>query len=288
MRSIAWLALLLLTPAASALEINVDPASSFEIAPLEEGTISHEVVLRCQSYDEALGSFQDRVLTRVSEVETQGITVVGEDEFAIDDDLCRGQNEQTIAVDLTVIADHTAPGETPIQVTSTFAVVADGIEQASRTSTATFVVAWTGDFTVQQEFTWASGGPQTQLEFPVTITNHGNSRAFYTFELVGEQNVLNSNIVVPEQVILDSLSQGGTETTTTVHVLYATPFQNGETQANETFTLRVVSQSTKNPELQGEPQELSFTAETDGVYVPGPGMLAPLGIAAAALLRRRA
>lgn len=280
------LVLLLLAPAGQALEIQPGSVGDLPLLqPDEETRLSIDVTVDCQGPADALPG--ERHLVHNIETGHAGLVASGQTHHRLPDDLCTaaGADRWEGDIPFKLVGSMDVPGETPIDVEHIFSI--DGAEAANETTITQVVMAWQDRFTATQEETHKRGGPQKQLEYGITITNHGNAPTMFRFELVGTPQT-QGHVVVPNELFLGSAAMGDAKTTATTMIVYSTPFENGKNHANESFTIRVVPESTKDAELEGEGHELTFTAETRGVYVPSPFMLLPLALlAAAAWVRRR-
>jgi len=125
-------------------------------------------------------------------------------------------------------------------------------------------------------------GPQKPISFPIEVKNHSNGRVLVTFEIVSADPRWRA--IEPAPLVLDSL---GGQSADTTHFVVNTPFENGPNDNEATFVVRARTVSALNQSHVGPVVDLTFHAQSDGLYVPGPGLPgAGLAIAAAALARR--
>lgn len=129
----------------------------------------------------------------------------------------------------------------------------------------------------------AEAGPQKQILFPIVVKNHGNGRVLVTFEVVSDDPEWRA--IAPPPIVLDAV---GGMTEDTANFLVSTPYQNGPNDNEASFVVRVSTSSTMNYTFVGPSVDLTFHAQSSGLYVPAPGLMpVALVLAAAGLILRR-
>lgn len=131
-------------------------------------------------------------------------------------------------------------------------------------------------------------GPQKQVPFQMDITNFGNARTQYTFELTNKPSG-KWNAILPEVLLVDSPNTGqGTPTTTTTFTV-ATPFKNGWNNIEGAYQLTIKPSAADDPTKVGNPMTANMLVRVRGVYVPGlePAVLLAAVLGSALVLRLR-
>lgn len=131
-------------------------------------------------------------------------------------------------------------------------------------------------------------GPQKQVPFEMEVTNFGNARTQYTFEL-GASPSGKWNAILPEVLLLDSPNSGQGSPTNTAIFTVATPFKNGWNNLEGAYQIVVKPASADDPSKTGNPLTANMLVRVRGVYVPGLEPMVLLGavLGSALLLRLR-
>lgn len=111
-------------------------------------------------------------------------------------------------------------------------------------------------------------GPQKQVPFELEITNFGNARTAYVFDVTNSPGG-KWNSLPPEVLLLDSPNSGQGASTNTAIFTVATPFKNGWNNAEGSYTLTISPSAADNPEKIGTPLTANMLVRVRGVYVPG-------------------
>ncbi len=285
MRLLAALLVFALLPAGQALSLEAQAPELMDLEPLVSHDLEMDVTIRCETTDAVANP--GRVLVHEITASDDGIVLQAAKETALPDTLCRSEQETTVTVAYGIVADRMVQGLVPHALEHTFRVEAAGAPLEEAIVSQTIHFGWMEDFTATADERLKMAAPQKMIPYDITVTNHGNSRTMYRFEVVEAPSM--GQVVVPDQLILDPAAMGPDARTTAVATLhYVTPFQNGPNNEEEGFTIRVIPVNVDDAAQEGEPVELSFVGRTKGVYVPGPTGLLPVALLGAALLRRRA
>lgn len=131
-------------------------------------------------------------------------------------------------------------------------------------------------------------GPQKQVPFEMEVTNFGNARTQYTFELGSEPGGKWQEIL-PEVLLLDSPNSGQGSPTNTAVFTVATPFKNGWNNEEGSYQIVVVPSAADDPSKTGNPLTANMLVRVRGVYVPGlePALMLGALLGSALLLRLR-
>lgn len=131
-------------------------------------------------------------------------------------------------------------------------------------------------------------GPQKQVPFEMEITNFGNARTQYTFEIGAEPGGKWQEIL-PEVLLLDSPNSGQGSPTNTAIFTVATPFKNGWNNEEGSYQIVVKPSAADDPSKTGNPLTANMLVRVRGVYVPGlePFVLVGAVLGSALLLRLR-
>lgn len=131
-------------------------------------------------------------------------------------------------------------------------------------------------------------GPQKQVPFEMEITNFGNARTQYTFEL-GAGPSGKWNALLPEVLLLDSPNSGQGSPTNTAIFTVATPFKNGWNNEEGAYQILIKPSAADDPQKAGNPLTANMLVRVRGVYVPGlePAIMLGALLGSALLLRLR-
>jgi hypothetical protein len=129
-------------------------------------------------------------------------------------------------------------------------------------------------------------GPQKQVPFEMEITNFGNARTQYTFEIGAEPGGKWQEIL-PEVLLLDSPNSGQGSPTNTAIFTVATPFKNGWNNEEGSYQIVVKPSAADDPSKSGNPLTANMLVRVRGVYVPGlePFVLVGAVLGSALLMR---
>jgi len=186
---------------------------------------------------------------------------------------------------------RTAPGLTPIPCT--MKIKADAPNQSigpAPEQTVTFSV--TADYysvnQVKLSQKLKQSGPQKQVPFSMDITNFGNARTQYTFELTNKPSG-KWNAILPEVLLVDSPNTGQGSPTSTTTFTVATPFKNGWNNIEGAYQLTIKPVSADDPTKTGNPLTANMLVRVRGVYVPGlePAVMLAAVLGSALILRLR-
>lgn len=110
-------------------------------------------------------------------------------------------------------------------------------------------------------------GPQKQVPFELEVTNFGNARTQYLFEVTNAPGG-KWNALPPEVMLLDSPNSGtGTPTNTAIFTV-ATPFKNGWNNDEGAYTITIKPSAADDAEKIGNPLTANILVRVRGVYVP--------------------
>jgi hypothetical protein len=131
-------------------------------------------------------------------------------------------------------------------------------------------------------------GPQKQVPFELEVTNFGNARTQYLFEITNSPGG-KWNALPPEVMLLDSPNSGQGTPTNTATFTVATPFKNGWNNAEGAYTITIKPSAADDPEKVGNPLTANVLVRVRGVYVPGvePFVMVAAVLGAALVLRAR-
>jgi hypothetical protein len=131
-------------------------------------------------------------------------------------------------------------------------------------------------------------GPQKQVPFEMEITNFGNARTQYTFEITNKPTG-KWNALPPEILLLDSPNSGQGSPTNTAIFTVATPFKNGWNNLEGSYTVTIKPSAADDPTKVGNPLTANMLVRVRGVYVPGlePTIMLGALLGSALLLRLR-
>lgn len=129
--------------------------------------------------------------------------------------------------------------------------------------------------------------PQTQVAYPITVTNFGNANTKVFFEITNRPE--GWNVQEPIPVTLEARQQGGKLTSQTVNLNILTPYRNGYLNEVGAVTMKITSNYALDSKVKGDSTIVSVLTTDRGFYVPGFGLFAALGavVGLAVLVRRR-
>lgn len=132
-------------------------------------------------------------------------------------------------------------------------------------------------------------GPQKQVPFEMEVTNFGNARTQYIFEIGAEPSKGKWNAILPEVLLLDSPNSGQGSPTNTAVFTVATPFKNGWNNEEGAYQIVIKPASADDPSKTGNPLSANMLVRVRGVYVPSIEPFVMLGaiLGSALLLRLR-
>ncbi len=286
MRLLSLLIVLAFLPTAQALEIQAQPTDLVDLVPDAARDVMFDVTISCMSYEDRIQP-TGRFLVHEMQTEHPRLIAFGQRAYPLEDNHCLQGNDLIVPVNFTVGGSTDVPGLRALKVEHIFFIEDAGGNRLTESFTVgqRVAMAWYGKITATTETSVQTAGPQKQIIYEITVTNHGNARTAVHWEVVGERPE-QGDLVLPAPLILDSAADGD-RTTATATVIYSTPFSNGPNRASENFTIRAIPVSSYDPEDRGDAVELEFQADTKGVYVPGPTALLPVTLLLAALIRRR-
>jgi hypothetical protein len=112
-------------------------------------------------------------------------------------------------------------------------------------------------------------GPQKQVPFDMEVTNFGNARTQYNFELTNKPTGGKWNAILPEVLLVESPNSGQGSPTTTTTFTVATPFKNGWNNLEGAYQLTINPSEADDPSKAGNPLTANMLVRVRGVYVPG-------------------
>jgi hypothetical protein len=186
---------------------------------------------------------------------------------------------------------RTAPGLQNLQCT--LKAKAQGLNQATPATTDSVVpFTVTADYYSLNQVKLASklkqSGPQKQVPFDMEITNFGNARTQYTFEL-GNEPGGKWDEILPEVLLLDSPNSGQGSPTNTAVFTVATPYKNGWNNLQGAYQIVIKPSAADDPTKTGNPMTANMLVRVRGVYVPSlePAIMLGAILGSALLLRMR-
>lgn len=217
-----------------------------------------------------------------------GVTVTGSSTTLVS--VAAGQQSATGKGNFQLSIPRTAPGLQTIPCNMKISAQAAGTNPAVPEQTAPFSV--TADYYSLNQVKVATklkqSGPQKQVPFEMEITNFGNARTQYTFEL-GASPSGKWNAILPEVLLLDSPVSGAGSPTNTAIFTVATPFKNGWNNLEGSYQIIIKPSSADDPTKEGNPLTANMLVRVRGVYVPSlePFVLVGAILGTALVLRLR-
>lgn len=221
---------------------------------------------------------------------SNGVVVSGATQTVVT--LTPNQPSSSGSATFQITVPRTAPGLTPIGCTMRIGspgqppAIAPAPEQ-----TIPFTV--TADYysvnQVKLTTKLKQSGPQKQVPFDLEITNFGNARTQYTFELSNKPTSGKWNAILPEVLLVDSPNSGQGSSVSTATFTVATPFKNGWNNLEGAYQLTIKPSAADDPSKAGNPLTANMLVRVRGVYVPGLEPMVLLGavLGSALLLRLR-
>ena len=185
---------------------------------------------------------------------------------------------------------RTAPGLAPISCNVKIDSPGTNTVGAAPSQTVGFVVT-AGYYSANQvklSTKLKQSGPQKQVPFEMEITNFGNARTQYTFELANKPTG-KWNAILPEVLLVDSANSGAGASKTTTTFTVATPFKNGWNNIEGAYQLTIKPSAVDDPSQTGNPMTANMLVRVRGVYVPGlePAVMLAAMLGSALVLRLR-
>lgn len=126
--------------------------------------------------------------------------------------------------------------------------------------------------------------PQTQVTFPVDLTNFGNGETKVFFEIVNKPEGWQVQEPIPV-VLAPAGSVEGARQTVNVNLL--TPYRNGYLNEVGAVTMKITSHHALRSDLRGDETMVSFLTTVRGWYLPATPFLAGLAALAIAAVAAR-
>lgn len=134
------------------------------------------------------------------------------------------------------------------------------------------------------------GGPQTDINYEIKLTNQGNALTQPKFELLTEPEPGWLPVLPPTKQI-GAIQQGAPSNQELFKFLVTTPHSNGWNNDETSFQLKITPVAAEDPSVSGSDLTVSLNSRVRGIYVPGPEpmllVVAIVGAAAIVGLRRR-
>lgn len=182
-----------------------------------------------------------------------------------------------------------APAFTPAEIKITVSTPGGGNAGPGTTTETTLISAdYFSIIDASAAQTIQIARPQTQVAYPITVTNFGNANTKVFFEITNRPD--GWNVQEPIPVTLEARQQGGKLTSQTVNLNILTPYHNGYLNEVGSVTMKITSNYALDSKLKGDTTIVSVLTTDRGFYVPGAGLFAILGAVGvlALLVRRRA
>jgi hypothetical protein len=203
-----------------------------------------------------------------------------------------GQASANGAAPFQISVPRTAPGLTPIACT--MRISSPGVPPTiGPTAEQSVGFTVTADYYSVNQVKLTSklkqSGPQKQVPFDLEITNFGNARTQYNFELTNRPEGGKWNAILPEVLLVESPNSGQGSPTTTTTFTVATPFKNGWNNLEGSYQLTIKPAAADDPSKTGNSLTANMLVRVRGVYVPGlePFVLLGAVLGSALLLRLR-
>jgi hypothetical protein len=280
-RPAAWPVLvLLLVPVAAAqggegLAFTVAPPLAPIKPQVESPSFAATVTASCALLLRSSGpdSLQEGVPVAFEWAAQDGVAIIGPPETTLDPALCSQATEVKAVVPFQVGIPRTAPGLRPIPVVGR-ATVGDASDQEPFTLTADYYSV--SELKLERKLKQCSSCGHVPIE--LGLTNLGNARTTYTFEVVGKPN--SWSLTLPEPLAVDAGASG-----------QAVAFAKGH-GGEGAFQVAVHPVAADDPSKAGDDLTVHFLVR-DTSFVsratPAPAaLLAALAVLGLALSRRRA
>lgn len=292
-------ALLLFAPTAIAqgnpkLEVSITPPTGQIKPEIESPTLRITVQYQTGNAAQPLAGAQNQQVAINFQFNCQfGVVITGPSQkfIQINPASPPGTVFQTDA-NFQVTVPRSAPGlqAIPCSVQTTGSALLQSGVPAPDPRTDNFQV--TADFYSLSQVQLASklkqSGPQKQVPFEMVLTNFGNARTQYTFEL-GAGPGGKWNALLPEVMLLDSPNSGQGSPTNTAVFTVATPFKNGWNNEEGAYQIVIKPSAADDSQKTGNPLTANMLVRVRGVYVPSLEPIVLLGamLGTALLLRLR-
>jgi hypothetical protein len=274
------------------LDVTVTPPAGQIKPEIESGQLRINVKYTTGNQAQPLVSAQNQQVAINFQFNCQfGVVVTGPTQkFIVVNAAPNSVNQVDANFQITI--PRSAPGlqAIPCSVTTTGSALLQTAVPAPTPRTDNFQV--TADYYSLSQVQLASklkqSGPQKQVPFEMTITNFGNARTQYTFEL-GAQPGGKWNALIPEVLLLDSPNSGQGSPTNTAVFTVATPFKNGWNNEEGAYQIVIKPSAADDSSKTGNPLTANMLVRVRGVYVPGlePFVLLGAILGSALLLRLR-
>jgi hypothetical protein len=290
-------AVLLLLPTVSAqvppstisnIKINVPTAPIKPAIENPQFSVTFDYTLPTAAQSANAGATPNVVVNLVPQC-TNGVVVTGAPSTIVT--IAPGQTKATGTASFQISIPRTAPGLTPLGCTMKISAPAPNPTiGAAPEQPVQFTV--TADYysvnQVKLSTKLKQSGPQKQVPFEMEITNFGNARTQYTFELTGEPGGKWQEIL-PEVLLVDSPNTGQGSPVSTTTFTIATPFKNGWNNIEGSYQLTIKPSAADDPTKAGNPLTANMLVRVRGVYVPGlePAIMLGALLGSALLLRLR-
>lgn len=130
-------------------------------------------------------------------------------------------------------------------------------------------------------------GPQKDVPFDIELSNFGNARTQIAFEVANKPEGGKWNILVPENIILDSPNAGTGKPNDIATVTITTTYKNGWNNEQGAFQVLMKPTSADQPDKVGNQLSANMLVRVRGVYVPGFEPVVMLGTILGAVLVTR-
>ncbi len=265
------------------IRVSIAPFAS-PLAPLQEAPMT-SFTLDVPCVAPGSDPTSSKVDVKVDQFPAWATATVSPTEFPLDPMTCRA-GRITFEGTLTVAANDQAPAFTPTPLTIA-ATLANANPPIRGEGTVAVTAGYFSVLDIQLAETIKTTAPDTDVEFPLTLTNLGNGKTRVTFEIVEIGNTLTGQ--APSPIELQSKQQGGTQTSATVLLQLHTRAAKGYANEVSVANYRITSALAEDPTMKGDEAMVSVLVTTKGLGTPGPGLaLLTLAAAAAVTLRRRA
>jgi hypothetical protein len=277
---------------APVLDVTITPPSGQIMPEIESGQLRVNVKYTSSNQVQPLASAQNQQVAINFQFNCQfGVVVTGPTQKFIAVNPAPNSVNQVDA-NFQITIPRSAPGlqAIPCAVTTTGSALLQTVVPAPTPRTDNFQVT-AGYYSlsqVQLASKLKQSGPQKQVPFEMTITNFGNARTQYTFEL-GAQPGGKWNALIPEVLLLDSPNSGQGSPTNTAVFTVATPFKNGWNNEEGAYQIVIKPSAADDSSKTGNPLTANMLVRVRGVYVPGlePFVLLGAILGSALLLRLR-
>lgn len=272
----------------SNIKINAPTAPIQPAVENPQFSVTFDYILNNQAQSANAGATPNVQVNLVPQC-TNGVVITGAPSTIVT--LTAGAAKATGTATFQISIPRTAPGLTPLACTMKISAPAPNPTiGAAAEQTVGFTV--TADYysvnQVKLSTKLKQSGPQKQVPFELEITNFGNARTQYTFELSGEPGGKWQEIL-PEVLLVDSPNTGQGSPVATTTFTIATPFKNGWNNIEGSYQLTIKPSAADDPTQAGNPLTANMLVRVRGVYVPGlePAIMLGALLGSALLLRLR-